>query len=168
MRVARGPTARRAARLHDPRAAAAVDRDGRVRRLRQPVVRAACNVAVQSARHVLPAAAQRGPSPVHRLPALPVHGRRGGRQKPPLRQFAARQTVAGVRQHALRHRARQTEVRRPRERRRHTLEPARTLAGRKYPLIAVIEINRSLLSQELRASVTLGRGKTKLFFKFRV
>jgi len=100
VRVARGPMAGRPARLRRAHAPAALDRNGRVWPLLQPGGRHSPVRRVRRARHVVPAVAQRGPPPVHRLRELLVHGRRGTSA---LRPRAVRQTCPGVRQHAPRY-----------------------------------------------------------------
>jgi len=130
--VARGPTSRSSAHLRRARAAAAMDRDGRVWSLRKPGSRAAFVRFVRRAQNFLPAGRQRGHVSAHSLRELPVHVGRDSRRTTALRHRATCQTGTGVRQHALRYRTPETGAGEPRGRRRYSFGRTPTPTGRKY------------------------------------
>jgi len=132
VRVAHGAPTRRSACLRRTGAAAALDRDGRVRPLRQPGGRAASVRLVRRTRHFLSTVAQRGHVFAHHLRELPVHGDRGSRRTTALRFGATRQTGAGVRKHAPHNRTIKASAGEPSGRRWHSFDRSPTTTHCKY------------------------------------
>lgn len=132
MCVAHGAPTRCSARLRRACAGVALDRDGRVRPLREPGGRAASVRLVRRARHFLSTVAQRGHVSAHRLREPTVYSDRGGRRTKALRLGTTRQTGAGVRKHALHNRTTETSAGEPRGCRWHSFDRSPTTTSRKY------------------------------------